>query len=540
MVAIFVYLFYTPLNSIAPSSCSFESGLFCNDVILATNSITHVTKLIVLFTNTQPYAIINSSIFSSIGGKNTTYSICFPPYASAGGQVFCELQLPLNASLNQFESGSIYVKATYCGVLGGYSSISKCSITQQEVYSGTFSAYAQYFNFKKPLLNITLKAPPNATIGQNVTIIAEISFDGTPMRNTILNFSTNSSYSSVNPNFATTNQTGYAKVDVIGYAPIKQELSVKFYNFTVNSTINFTAKPSPSVLFCVAGNSNLINTNASYYAPITSNGIGAWQSTTSYPSKAFTESCAEYNGYAYCADGLNASGLSNSTFYAPITSNGIGIWHRSLPYPVKTYYQSCVVYSGKVYCIGGLTSILSSTATNLAYQSQLSDSGFGLWHNTTGYLISVYGQSCVAGDGNIYCIAGVFGGNGAYYAPITSNGIGTWQSTTSYPISTFEQSCVVNKNYIYCIGGSSGGDSAYYAPITSNGIGTWQSTTSYPIPIYGESCTTYDNNIYCVGGLTSSGFTNNAYYAPITSNGIGTWQSTTSYPIPIYGESCFT
>ncbi|MGC9190512.1 MAG: Kelch repeat-containing protein [Candidatus Micrarchaeia archaeon] len=540
VVVVFAYLFYSMPNSIAPSSCSFESGLFCNDVILATNSVTHVTKLIVLFTNTQPYAITNSSIYSSIDGKNTTSSVCSPSYAAPGAQVFCTVQLPLNASFNEFESGSIYINASYCGVEGGYSSIGKCSIVQPEVYSGTFAAHAQYFNFEKPLLNITLKVPPNATIESNVTAIAEMSFDGVPMRDAILDFSTNSSYSSVNPSLATTNQTGYAKVTLIGYAPVEQKVSVKFYNYTINSTINFTAKPSPPVLFCVAGNSDLLNTNASYYAPITSNGIGTWQQTTSYPSEAFTESCSSYNGYAYCADGLNDSGLSNSTFYAPITSNGIGTWHGSLPYPVKTYYQSCVVYNGRVYCIGGLTSTLSDTATNAAYQSILSDHGFGTWQQTTSYLISVYGQSCAGGAGNIYCVAGVFGGDNVYYAPITSTGIGTWQQTTSYPISTFQQSCVVNGNYIYCIGGSSSGNSVYYAPITSSGIGTWQQTTSYPIPIYGESCAVYKNAIYCVGGLTSSGFTNRTYYAPITSNGIGTWQQTTSYPIPVYGESCFT
>ncbi|MGC8586176.1 MAG: hypothetical protein ACP5K5_01360, partial [Candidatus Micrarchaeia archaeon] len=80
-----------------------------------------------------------------------------------------------------------------------------------------------------------------------------------------------------------------------------------------------------------------------YYAPITSNGIGAWKATTSYPVPIYGESCAVYENDIYCVGGLSWTGFTNATYYAPITSNGIGAWKATTSYPVPIYGESCFV-----------------------------------------------------------------------------------------------------------------------------------------------------------------------------------------------------
>jgi len=527
---VLLYLYTSSSSAIVPTMCSFENGLYCNDLIIGTNSITHVTKLIVLISNTQPYPMLNATIYSSINNVNTTPVSCEPTVASAGSAVFCVLTLPLNASFNQLISGNLYLKAEYCELPG---QTSNC-LEQSQINVGSFSAHAQLNSFARPLLNLTIYVP-NSTIliGQNRSIFATVELDGIPIRNALLNFSANISSYSFLPAKVTTNQSGIGVSNIYGSIPGKVSVMVTYGNISVYKIVSFIPKPPPSFIYCVGGSNLLSKFNSTYYAPITNNGIGTWQQTTSYPDDVFTESCSQYNGYAYCVDGLNSSGLSNASYYASITNNGLGNWHSGISYPIKTYYQSCPIYNGKMYCIGGISNQQGS-ATNVAYYSNLSGNDFSKWYQSSNYLISVYGQSCVANSGYIFCMAGVFGGDNSYYAPITNNGIGQWQQTTSYPISTFGQSCVVYNSSVYCIGGSIT-NAVYYAPITNNGIGQWQQTTSYPISTFGQSCVVYNSSVYCIGGS----ITNAVYYAPITNNGIGTWHQTTSYHVSAYGLSCF-
>ncbi|MGC8652207.1 MAG: hypothetical protein ACP5UH_03080 [Candidatus Micrarchaeia archaeon] len=540
VIVILLYMFLSVPSAIVPSECSFENGVYCNDLILASNTSTHVTKLLLLMTDTQPYPITHPAIYAQVNGANTSIASCEPSFANSGSQLFCVVALPLNLSLNSFLTGSIYLNAGYCSMPGSYPSMGSCSAYQKETYVGEFSAHVQSYGTNKPFATITLYVPNTTlTTGSNETVYATVNFAGIPVRNAIINFSVNATAGKVMPGSASTNETGVAQALFYGYSPASVSLTATYGNISANSILGIEPLPPPAAIFCVAGNNNFEYTNASYYAAATSNGLGAWHATASYPSKAFTESCSEYNGYVYCADGMNYSGLSNSTFFAKLSPGGLSAWQKSTPYPVKTYYQSCAAYHGKMYCVGGITNPLLGSATNLAYYSSISSSGFSAWQQASSYLISIYGQSCVAGDSRVYCVSGVFGSGNVYYANITSAGLGAWHATTSYPAATFNQNCVASNSSIYCIGGSIDSTSVYYAPFTSNGLGQWNATASYPIPIYDASCAVYGGAVYCIGGFTSTGPTSSVYYADITSKGLSAWHATASYPQPVFGQSCF-
>ena len=276
--------------------------------------------------------------------------------------------------------------------------------------------------------------------------------------------------------------------------------------------------------------------------PVNAESLGTWSSTTSYPVGVQEQSCGASGGYIYCVGGWTGSGNAYSVYYALISSYGVGAWSSTRIYPIGVNDQSCAVSGIYIYCVGGYAD--SSGLTNAVYYSYLSSiGGVGGWASTTGYPFAIYGQSCAASGGYIYCVGGYGTGytGAVYYAPISSSGVGAWSSTTSYPFGVAGQSCAASGGYIYCVGGygpSTGYTyTVYYAPISSSGVGAWSSTTSYPtggFGPYGTSCDVSGGYIYCVTGY----FSNAVYYAPISSSGVGAWSSTASYPITILGPSC--
>jgi hypothetical protein len=99
-----------------------------------------------------------------------------------------------------------------------------------------------------------------------------------------------------------------------------------------------------------------INVDESYYAKINSDGIGDWTKTTSYPLLIRSFGLTTYNEHIYGVGGLVCGRCfaEYRVFYAPISSNGIGAWSMSEnPYQNAVFHQACVQKNGKFYCIGG-------------------------------------------------------------------------------------------------------------------------------------------------------------------------------------------
>jgi len=194
---------------------------------------------------------------------------------------------------------------------------------------------------------------------------------------------------------------------------------------------------SPGQIYCVGGFSNsavgrvsqgasgvatiLGTTNASYYADITSSGLGAWTQTTTYPLVDDGQSCEISSGFIYCVGGstvelrtTSSGGTStqaftpatlNSTYYAPVSASGIGNWTATTAYPTTIYDQSCEVSSSEMYCVGGDT-VLSPSAVSSVYVAPVSSTGIGAWSQTTSYPIALDAQACSISDGSIFCIGG--------------------------------------------------------------------------------------------------------------------------------------
>lgn len=107
-------------------------------------------------------------------------------------------------------------------------------------------------------------------------------------------------------------------------------------------------------IYCVGGTDQNGNPLASsYYAQLTPSGIGPWTSTTPYPVAASGQACAIAAGTIYCVGGETTSGTNtNAVYYAPISSTGIGNWKQASAYP-NGVMTTCFISTGSLYCVGG-------------------------------------------------------------------------------------------------------------------------------------------------------------------------------------------
>src|SRR6266550_4500299 len=84
--------------------------------------------------------------------------------------------------------------------------------------------------------------------------------------------------------------------------------------------------------------------------------VGSWNRTTSYPLPLAAMSCVSSDGFAYCVGGGDeaaprGSGGLNVTYYAPLSTSGVGQWIKTTDYPLAVQNPSCVTNSGYIYCV---------------------------------------------------------------------------------------------------------------------------------------------------------------------------------------------
>jgi hypothetical protein len=288
-----------------------------------------------------------------------------------------------------------------------------------------------------------------------------------------------------------------------------------------------------AAVYCIGGiDYNGASRNDVYSASVSSTSMGSWVQDSDYPETVGLQSCVSSGGYAYCVGGSydDAGDDIASSYYAPLTSAGLGTWNATTAFPVAIDSQSCAASSGYVYCIAGENETDGTNATiaasNSAWYAPISSSGIGAWVKTTPYPSAIAFPDCTASSTDVFCVGGLdINGNGVsdvYYATISASGIGTWTSTTAYPFDDYGQTCVIASGNIICVGGvpngtSSASDSVYSAPISTAGVGSWHQAENYPFGVE-TACAVAAGNLYCVGGYQdSSAIAYQTYYATVAS-----------------------
>lgn len=224
IVGVFYYFVVLPF-SIVPTICSVASGLKCDDVVVGSSGGS--ANVVLLLTNTQPFAIQNITASIGISGRNTT-ARCLTGYASPGGSVICVVKVPQGYSAGQLLAGVIRINAQYCALAQEQFNRTSCNSAPREVYAGSFSVHSS--GLFTPSVKINLQASPNPGIQGSLTAVkATVTLGNYPIRGATLNFTSNSSSFSVNPKLVSTdsfgNATAYVYPSIAGNALITANYS---------------------------------------------------------------------------------------------------------------------------------------------------------------------------------------------------------------------------------------------------------------------------------------------------------------------------
>jgi hypothetical protein len=170
-----------------------------------------------------------------------------------------------------------------------------------------------------------------------------------------------------------------------------------------------TAFPNGNVSGCVAsGGYMYCLSDTAYYAPLSSNGVGAWTQTQAPPTH--TRGCAVVGDSIYCFGGGNCfpsgpnSDCYSPSYYAPLSSAGIGTWKTTTPLPTSV--------SASFASAGSYLFYLSVPV----FVAQASSSGIGPWETTTNYPHSLGPSSCVSSNDYLYCANPV--AHSSYFAQV--------------------------------------------------------------------------------------------------------------------------
>lgn len=172
-----------------------------------------------------------------------------------------------------------------------------------------------------------------------------------------------------------------------------------------------------SYIYCVGGynetdgsEADAVASSSVWYASLSSSGIGTWAPTTAYPDSVYLPSCYAASGYIYCVGGVNDNGNAvGTTYYAALSSAGVGTWTQTTSYQVAAFLPACVVSAAQLLCVGGETGSESSsspTFTSAVYYAPITSGGIGTWVKATGYPVSI-GTDCASFTGNVYCVGGL-------------------------------------------------------------------------------------------------------------------------------------
>ena len=197
------------------------------------------------------------------------------------------------------------------------------------------------------------------------------------------------------------------------------------------------------------------------------------RSGTNYPTNIEAESCVTNLGFITCVAGLTVPGfistITSATYYAPISASGVGAWTETTDYGCTSSCHSdgstgltdnlnaCSVWAGYIFCMGGeydmahgfLTGdVFSSTPISRAPSARRGPA-------TTTYPLGVAqgAGSCAMYSAYWYCIAG----NGATgeqvnYASVTSGTLGAWTSGLDYGVYADTEQVVSFPGYLYGVG----------------------------------------------------------------------------------------
>ncbi|MBS3903625.1 MAG: hypothetical protein KGZ30_04625 [Anaplasmataceae bacterium] len=206
------------------------------------------------------------------------------------------------------------------------------------------------------------------------------------------------------------------------------------------------------------------STTSVLFASINSSGtLNSWTTTTALPSSTFGFSLIPYNGYMYVLGGNQPGSVATTTvLYAPINATGsLGAWTTTTAFPsAKSTNNTAFAFNGYMYQLGNMNNynLFTGTATTTSLFAPINANGtIGSWSTTTPTVsVCGFGICPVIQSGKKVYIFRGSSGLGIDVSDILSNGhLSSW---SRLPSSTFATSsaadAVVLNSYVYIKGGT--------------------------------------------------------------------------------------
>lgn len=187
--------------------------------------------------------------------------------------------------------------------------------------------------------------------------------------------------------------------------------------------------------------------------------IGNWTVMPAYPLALDLHDGVYLNGRLYVVGGWNGQQEQSAIYQAPVTSNGLGAWQLAGNLPVPLYRLAVTGAGTNLYVTGGYN---SSGASSAVYRNPLnSDGTLGAWQNAPALPDGLYYHKALIHDGRVAVLGGrndsaVF--SDVRLATINADGsLGTWQSGPALPAAIFRFGATTvtrqGSDFIYVVGG---------------------------------------------------------------------------------------
>ncbi|MEM3416310.1 MAG: hypothetical protein QW719_03165, partial [Candidatus Micrarchaeaceae archaeon] len=264
ILGILIFALYVP-SAIAPSTCSFVTGAYCQDMVFGSNSVSSSVGL--FLTNTQPYPVLNPSITLNISSVGSLQGTCKPTFVAEGGAIICNVTIPQRAiAYGTLESGKLYLSAVPCPS----GNAAACSTTPKQTYLGNFNSHVSpLLSSTSVVVSLSIVNYTQAANGVPDELIANVKMLGYPIAGATVTFKANQSFVAVKPTPATTDSSG----DAVSYASSFQTgnvlINATFANVTSSAVIDFTppiyVSFIPSSNICPSGTGTVLTVDGIAY-----------------------------------------------------------------------------------------------------------------------------------------------------------------------------------------------------------------------------------------------------------------------------------
>ncbi|MDE1870385.1 MAG: Ig-like domain-containing protein [Candidatus Micrarchaeota archaeon] len=306
-----LYLFVFAPSGVVPSACSFQSGPYCQDLILGSSA--SLSKLAALISNTNPYPIISPRITVNVSGTGNIQGTCVPNFVLPGGAIICNATVTPAISQSALASGRFTISYIPCP--GG--NVILCASNQRQSFPGSFNTHSS--PLLSPItLNIILSAQNSSQLALSSIkdkLTANVKLLGTPISGATVNFTTTGS-AIISPLVSTTDGSGNAASYIYDTVAENVIVTATFANATSNTIVHF--QPAACLTFTLGSaspTSNALSVDGVGYSSFPSSLCYAQGSSHSY---SFASTVSGGAGIQYVYSGVSGCGLTaqSGTFIA--------------------------------------------------------------------------------------------------------------------------------------------------------------------------------------------------------------------------------